>query len=260
MGRFFAFEVFSSGILVFCFTIWRKYDILNKYDVKICGENMSFEFPKITVITGHYGCGKTNVSVNLALMQAKRTSRVAVVDLDIVNPYFRTADFGELFANKGVRLITPMYANSNLDIPALSFDLAGIINESDSVIIDVGGDPEGAAALGRYSDVLGKQEDLGLYYVVNKYRYLTSTPEEAVELLREIEAVGTVPCSGIINNSNLGKLTDNKAVAASLDYADKVAEAAGVPMLFTCSEKKNLDRIPNALPIDVFVKPVWEID
>lgn len=221
---------------------------------------MSFEFQKITVITGHYGCGKTNVSVNLALMQAKQASRVAVVDLDIVNPYFRTADFGELFADKGIRLVTPMYANSNLDIPALSFDLAGVINEADSVIIDVGGDPEGAAALGRYSDVLGKREDLALYYVVNKYRYLTSVPEEAVELLKEIEAVGTVPCSGIINNSNLGKLTDGKTVVESMDYAKEVAKAAGVPLVFTCSEEKNLTGIENGLPVEIFVKPVWEIE
>lgn len=221
---------------------------------------MSIELPKITVITGHYGCGKTNISVNLALLQAKRTNRVAVVDLDIVNPYFRTADFGGLFADKGIRLVTPMYANSNLDIPALSFDLLGIINESDSVIIDVGGDPEGAAALGRYSDVLSKQEDLGLYYVVNKYRYLTSTPEDAVELLREIEAVGTVPCSGIINNSNLGKLTDGKTVAESVDFAKEVAKAVGVPLVFTCSEEKNLTGIENGLPVEIFVKPVWEIE
>ena len=221
---------------------------------------MSFEFPKITVITGHYGCGKTNVSVNLALRQAKRTGSVAVVDLDIVNPYFRTAEFGELFADNGIRLVTPMYANSNLDIPALSFDLAGIISESDSVIIDVGGDPEGATALGRYSDVLGNRKDLGLYYVVNKYRYLTSTPEEAVELLREIETAGTVPCSGVINNSNLGKLTDNKIVAESVEYAEEVARAAGVPLVCTCSEERTLGGIENPLPIDIFVKPVWEID
>lgn len=221
---------------------------------------MNLELPKITVITGHYGCGKTNVSVNLALMQAKRTSSVAVVDLDIVNPYFRTADFGELFADKGVRLVTPMYANSNLDIPALNFDIAGIVDGYDSVIIDVGGDPEGAAALGRYSDVLGKREDLALYYVVNKYRYLTSAPEEAVELLKEIEAVGTVPCSGVINNSNLGRLTDNKIVAGSADYARAVAEAAGVPLVFTCSEEKNLTGIENGLPVEIFVKPVWEIE
>lgn len=221
---------------------------------------MSFEFPRITVITGHYGCGKTNVSVNLALRQAERVKRVSVVDLDIVNPYFRTADFGKLFADKGIGLVTPMYANSNLDIPALSFDLAGVIDRSDCVIIDVGGDPEGAAALGRYSDVLGNRDDLGLYYVVNKYRYLTSTPEEAIQLLREIEAAGTVPCCGIINNSNLGKLTDSKIVADSIEYAEEVAKAAGVPLVCTCSEEKNLSGIENGLPIEVFVKPVWEID
>ena len=221
---------------------------------------MSFEFPKITVITGHYGCGKTNVSVNLALNMAKQGGRVSVVDLDIVNPDFRTADFGELFADKGIRLVTPMYANSNLDIPALSFDLAGVIDQSDSVVIDVGGDPEGAAALGRYSDVLGNRSDLGLYYVVNKYRYLTSTPEEAIELLREIEAVGTVPCCGIINNSNLGKLTDSEVVANSTQYARAVAKAAEVPLVCTCSEERNLGGIENPLPIEIFVKPVWEID
>ena len=234
------------------------YNIQVRFEIN--GENMSFEFPKITVITGHYGCGKTNVSVNLALMKAKQAERVAVVDLDIVNPYFRTADFGELFADKGIRLAAPMYANSNLDIPALSFDLAGIISESDSVIIDVGGDPEGAAALGRYSDVLGKRDDLGLYYVVNKYRYLTSTPEEAVELLREIEAAGTVPCCGVINNSNLGKLTDGKIVAESAEYAEEVARAVGVPLVCTCSEERNLDGIENGLAVEIFVKPVWEID
>lgn len=221
---------------------------------------MDFEFPKITVITGHYGCGKTNVSVNIALLLAKKEKRVTVVDLDIVNPYFRTADFGGLFADNGVKLITPMYANSNLDIPALSFDIAGIINESDYVVIDVGGDPEGAAALGRYSDVLSGRNDLGLYYVVNKYRYLTSTPEEAVELLREIETAGTISCSGIINNSNLGKLTDAETVAKSADYAKAVAKAAGTSLLFTCSEEKNLAGVENAFPVKIYVKPIWDIE
>ena len=109
---------------------------------------MEFPFPKITVITGHYGCGKTNVAVNIALKLAAEGKKVTVVDLDIVNPYFRTADFGELFDGKGIELIVPMYANSNLDIPALSFDLGAIINGSSYTVIDVGGDPEGAIALG----------------------------------------------------------------------------------------------------------------
>ena len=101
---------------------------------------MDFDFPKITVITGHYGCGKTNVAVNIALKLAN-TEKVTVVDLDIVNPYFRTADFGNLFESRGIKLVAPMYANSNLDIPALSFDLGGIINGEGRVVIDVGGDP-----------------------------------------------------------------------------------------------------------------------
>lgn len=219
---------------------------------------MNFEFPKIIIITGHYGCGKTNVAVNIALELAGRGERVTVVDLDIVNPYFRTADFAELFGGSGVELVTPMYANSNLDIPALSFDLSGIINGGSYVVIDVGGDPEGAVALGRYGDLLQNRSDIGFYYVVNKYRYLTSTPEEAAELLEEIKAASGLTCTGVINNSNLGKLTDNKTVARSEEYAKAVAKAANAPLIFTCSEKKNLAGIENGFETKIYVKPLWE--
>lgn len=216
------------------------------------------DFLKITVITGHYGCGKTNVAVNIALKLAKEGKRVTVVDLDIVNPYFRTADFGELFEEKGIRLITPMYANSNLDIPALSFDLAAIVRGEGYVVIDVGGDPEGAVALGRYGDLLKNRSDVRLYYVVNKYRYLTSTPKEAVGLLKEIEAALGLRCGGIINNSNLGRITDGKTVSESIEYAERVAEEAGAPLSFTCSEGKNLSGIENGFDTEIFVKPIWE--
>ncbi|MCM1298228.1 MAG: P-loop NTPase [Firmicutes bacterium] len=219
---------------------------------------MDFPFPKITIITGHYGCGKTNVAVNIALRLAAEGKRVTVVDLDIVNPYFRTADFGELFADRGIDLVVPMYANSNLDIPALSFDLGAIINGGAHTVIDVGGDPEGAIALGRYGGILKNRTDLALYYVINKYRYLTSTPEEALELLEEIKQASGLDCSGIINNSNLGRLTDSKTVAASADYAEQIAKAARVPLLFTCSEAKNLMNIENAMETEIYVKPLWE--
>ena len=110
-------------------------------------------FRKINIITGHYGSGKTNVSVNMALDLAEKGEKVTVVDLDIVNPYFRTADFKELFGEHNISLTVPTYANSNLDIPALGFDMNGIADREGYIIIDVGGDDEGAKALGRYRKV-----------------------------------------------------------------------------------------------------------
>ena len=113
---------------------------------------------KITIITGHYGSGKTNLAVNLA-MQAHREGRsVAVADLDIVNPYFRTADFKELFEENNINLIAPDFANSNLDIPSIQFDLEQIAKSEDCLIIDVGGDDAGAVALGRYAEALSYAE------------------------------------------------------------------------------------------------------
>ena len=113
-------------------------------------------------------------------------------------------------------------------------------------------------ALGRYGDLLKKRADLKLYCVVNKYRYLTSTAEEASELLAEIKAASGLPCDGIINNSNLGKLTDNKTVKDSIDYAERIAEKEGCLMLFTCSEEKNLEGVTPAMPVNIYVKPLWE--
>ena len=93
---------------------------------------------RITLITGHYGSGKTNFAVNLALRQAAEGKKVTVVDLDIVNPYFRTADFAELFEQNGIHLEKTLYANTSLDIPAISFDLARLAYEEECLIIDVG--------------------------------------------------------------------------------------------------------------------------
>ena len=128
---------------------------------------------KLTVITGHYGSGKTNLSVNLALDIAGAGEKCTVIDLDIVNPYFRTADFGKMFEDRGIALYAPVYANTNLDIPSLNIPLESILAEGGNVIIDVGGDDEGAKALGRFAPVISAFDDRDMLYVINRYRYLT---------------------------------------------------------------------------------------
>jgi hypothetical protein len=216
---------------------------------------------KITIITGHYGSGKTNLSVNLAVKSAGEGKRVSVVDLDIVNPYFRTADFGKLFEEKGIRLIAPEFANSNLDVPSLQFDIEQLAASGDCLIIDVGGDDAGAFALGRFAEALSAYSDeLDMLYVVNQRRYLTSSVDEALALMYEIESAARMKHTAIINNTNLGVETTASIVEGSEEFAAECSERAEIPLLFTacpeeCSEYCETE---NIFPVKIYVKPLWD--
>ena len=209
---------------------------------------------RITVITGHYGCGKTNLSVNLAVKAAEKWEKVTVVDLDLVNPYFRTADFKKLFEEKGINLIAPDFANTNLDVPSVQFDIELLAAGDGCLIIDVGGDDAGAIALGQYATIL-KNFGYDMLYVVNSFRYLTGTPEETLELLRDIELVSSLKATAVVNNSNLGGDTTPQDVLGSLGYAEECARLAEVPLLFTAA-KRELD-IEGTKPVDMYVRPYW---
>lgn len=224
---------------------------------------------KITVVTGHYGTGKTNLSVNLALMAAEKFPSVTVVDLDLVNPYFRTADFRQLFESRGIRLIAPDFANSNLDVPSVQFDIEELAREAQNsggcLIIDVGGDDAGAFALGRYAEALNSAaEKPEMLYVINQRRSLTETADAAVELMYEIEKASRMKHTAIVNNTNLGAETTADIIAQSADFANAAAEKTGLPLkwttypeeLCTLAETPDLQHI---LPVKVYVKPLWEI-
>ncbi len=211
---------------------------------------------KITVITGHYGSGKTNLAVNLAV----RLKNAAVVDLDIVNPYFRTADFGALFEQLGITLVAPDFANTNLDVPSLQFDLARIADKYENVIVDVGGDDAGAFALGRFSEELNAGNDVEMLYVINQRRFLTQTADEAVALMYEIEKASRMKHTAVVNNTNIGAETTADIIINSQEFAREVSERAGLPIKYTTCPEELCDKtgIENLLPIKVYVKPVWE--
>lgn len=217
---------------------------------------------KITIITGHYGSGKTNLAVNLAMQARREGKSVAVVDLDIVNPYFRTADFKTLFGENNIKLIAPDFANSNLDIPSIQFDLEQIAKSEDCLIIDVGGDDAGAVALGRYAEALSVYgENVDMLYVINQRRYLTATPDEAISLMYEIENASRMKHTAIVNNTNLGNETTLEIVESSEEFASEISVRTGLPIKFTafpedCAE---LTDNPDAYPVKVYVKPLWEI-
>ena len=217
------------------------------------------EHARLTVITGHYGAGKTNFAVNLALDAAERGEKCTVIDLDIVNPYFRTADFEKTFSDKGIDLYAPVYANSNLDIPSLNIPLESILAAGGRVIIDVGGDDEGAKALGRFAPVITACESTDMLYVINKYRYLTKDAADAVQVMREIEYSCGLLHTGIVNNSSLGAETTTDTVRESLAFADEVSELCGLPVRATCAVADAMpDSAPEKYVIKRYVRNLWE--
>lgn len=214
---------------------------------------------RFTVVTGHYGCGKTNLAINLALDVAARGEEVMLVDLDVVNPYFRSSDYAEFLEARGVNVISPVFAGTTLDVPALSPAIAGAFEGRGTVIMDVGGDDAGATALGRYSGDIARL-DYDFLYVVNAYRTLTATPAEAAQVLREIEQASCLKATAIVNNSHLRDETTADTVLASRDFARETAALLGLPLRFTTVPKRLAGElaVENAYPVEVYVRFPWE--
>jgi MinD-like ATPase involved in chromosome partitioning or flagellar assembly len=207
---------------------------------------------RITILCGHYGTGKTNVAVNLALAMAKTSEKVTVADLDIVNPYFRTLDSAASFQTAGIRLICSRFANSNVDIPSLPPDLYAITDDkSHRVVIDVGGDDSGAMVLGRLAPAITAEDSYAMYLVVNRYRPMTPDVPSTIEVLREIEAASKLRFSGIVNNSNIGAETTAQDVLDSMAYANALAQAADLPLIATTVDERLYAELEGQIP-DLF--------
>ena len=209
---------------------------------------------RITMILGHYGSGKTNIAVNLAVAYRREKDNVAIADLDIVNPYFRTKDSLDLLQEKGIRLIVSEYANSNVDIPALPQDMYAVTDDKTlTCILDIGGDDRGALVLGRLRPEIVKENDYEMLLVINMYRPLTADVPSTLEVMAEIEAAANMRFTGIINNSNLGRETTAADVLASLPYAEEVAKRTGLPLVMTTVEenvaKELVGKVENLFPL-----------
>lgn len=205
-------------------------------------------YKRLTILCGHYGSGKTNIAVNMALDLRSKRDRVAIADLDIVNPYFRSKDSEDEFKARGIRLICSDFASSNVDLPSMPADLYSITDDkSMSVVLDIGGDDRGAYALGRLRDAIKAENDYEMLMVVNKFRPLTPDAESTIEVMREIEWACGIPFTGIINNSNLAGETDADDVLGSLTYAEEVAKLANLPLVLTTVEEKLYDELKDKI-------------
>lgn len=222
--------------------------------------SLDYTFRRLTLLCGHYGSGKTHVAVNLAMRLRQQYPKVALADLDIVNPYFRAEDSRAELADAGIDLICSDYANSNVDLPALPQAIYRLTDDrSLHAMLDIGGDDRGALALGRIAPAILAENDYDMLMVINRFRPLTPDAESTVEIMREIESASGMRFTGLVNDSNLGRETTADTVLSSLTYGNEVAALSGLPLRMTaCGDALYpalADRIGNLLPLRI--RPIY---
>ena len=199
---------------------------------------------RITLVCGHYGSGKTNFALNLAVNAAKRGEKITLVDLDIVNPYFRTKDAEDILTDHGIRVIAPAFANTNIENPALPPEIYSVFADKDCyVVFDVGGGEDGAIPLGSYYQYFA-QEDCDVFFVLNQRRLLTADLTGALEAYREIAAVSRTPITALINNTHLKSDTTPEIIMEGQALAESASEKLGLPVAYISGTPENLAELP----------------
>lgn len=218
---------------------------------------------RIVVVSGHYGSGKTEFAVNLALRQAGRDEKVALADLDVVNPYFRSREKRALLENAGVTVIgSSTGADSGADLPALSAQVHAPLQDPESrTILDVGGDAVGARLLGRYKHFLGP-ESSELFVVVNTSRPETRTVADLIAQIRAIEAASGLTATGLVNNSHMLEFTQVYHLEEGDAVCRETADELGIPVVFLSAREAILPRIPEELlgerlSIGMYLREAW---
>ncbi|MBE7020918.1 MAG: MinD/ParA family protein [Ruminococcaceae bacterium] len=218
---------------------------------------------RITIFVGHYGSGKTEVAVNYAIKLKEEGNDVIIVDLDIVNAYYRTKDNEKMLNEMGIEVISPTYANTNVDIPSLPAHLLKVFaDKTKKVVFDVGGDDAGATALGRFFGYFS-QEKYQMYSVINTKRPLTDNKENIIMMIRDININSRLEITGLINNTNLSYETSCEDILKGEEIVLSVAEEIKLPFIFTSlleekvSEyKKKTDS--KLFPLKKYLKLPWQ--
>ncbi len=219
---------------------------------------------KLLIVVGHYGSGKTEFCVNLVNQLRDQDLNVAIADLDIVNPYFRSRECREAFARRNIKLVSNLMDNDPvLDSPAMSPEIQSFFLDNHRFnILDVGGDAVGARVLSQYREQIWKR-DYDMLLVVNANRYQTQTAPEVISYLNSIDAASGLRINGFINNTHMLKDTTAEDVIRGDRLCHELSKETGLPVRYTCcletlaEEVKNLGTAGACFPIKMNMREAW---
>lgn len=218
---------------------------------------------RLNIFCGHFGSGKSEVSINYAIKLSEEGKKVTIVDMDNVNPYFRTTDAKQILSKHGIELIASEFANSNLDMPTVPQDIKKVFcDTSRTIIFDVGGDDDGAYILGQYNSYF-MQEPYKMTYVVSTKRPLTKTCDDLYDMALRIEYASRLKFTDIANNTNIGALTTADTLLCDYDEIEKLSQRMNIPITMQCGTPPTLEKLPSELekykfPMKIYIKMPWE--
>lgn len=203
---------------------------------------------EIHIFAGHFGSGKTETAINFAIKKREEGKKTVIIDIDNVNPYFRTNDAAELLRDKDISLIASDFASSNIDMPVIPPEIRGVFeNDYEAVIFDTGGDDDGAYAIGVYHEYFVRY-GYQMHFVVNTKRPLSSTVEELLEVACRIESVSGLRFTDIYNNTNLAYITDENTLLSGIEVINGLSEKMGIPVAFHCGTATALKGLSGDMP------------
>ena len=213
---------------------------MNEPDISLCSDLMKSalsvlspraDWPKAIAVTGALGSGKTEWVLNLALGFKSLGETVTIADMDIINPYFCIRQVAEILGDKGFKIITPPESSRWSDMSIVSPQVLWALgDDSVRLLLDIGGDAEGALALKQFEPDI-KEAGYLLILVVNPFRPQTSSPEAIEKMLRKMEQIGGLSVGALISNSHLMAETSPEDVADGLTVVNEAGKRMGLPVL-----------------------------
>ncbi len=192
-------------------------------------------FPKrINIFSGHYGSGKSEIAVNAAFAIKKEGVSLLMADMDIVNPFFRSVDAKKVLEEAGISVAAPLFANTNVDVPALVPEIAAALkNPNRSVILDVGGDEDGARVLGRYHHEI-VEGSYDMFFVVNRARPMTQNAQDTILYMESIQEASRLKITRLLNNTHFLADTKPEDILYGLELCREISDKTGIPVAATC--------------------------